>query len=69
MEGVALEYHWTLTGTNTGPGGAGHAVRISGFEDVDDGRERAHRRGRWGTSTRPSTSGKLEQGIVETPRP
>jgi hypothetical protein len=26
------EYHWTLTGTNTGPGGTGHQVRISGFE-------------------------------------
>jgi SnoaL-like domain len=26
------KYHWTLTGTNTGPGGAGHKVCISGFE-------------------------------------
>jgi hypothetical protein len=25
-------YHWTLTGTNTGPGGTGHAVRIHGYE-------------------------------------
>jgi steroid delta-isomerase-like uncharacterized protein len=25
-------YHWTLTGTNTGPGGTGRAVRITGFE-------------------------------------
>ena len=25
-------YHWTLTGTNTGPGGTGRAVRISGHE-------------------------------------
>ncbi len=25
-------YHWTLTGTNTGPGGTGRAVNISGFE-------------------------------------
>ena len=25
-------YHWTLEGTNTGPGGTGHHVRISGFE-------------------------------------
>lgn len=25
-------YHWTLTGTNTGPGGTGRAVRISGRE-------------------------------------
>jgi hypothetical protein len=26
------EYHWALLGTNTGPGGTGHRVRISGFE-------------------------------------
>lgn len=25
-------YHWTLAGTNTGPGGTGRAVRISGYE-------------------------------------
>ena len=31
-EGDTAEYHWTLTGTNTGPGGAGNRVRISGFE-------------------------------------
>jgi hypothetical protein len=27
------EYHWTLTGTNTGPGGTGKFVRINGFEE------------------------------------
>ena len=26
-------YHWTLTGTNTGPGGTGRTVRISGHEE------------------------------------
>jgi hypothetical protein len=26
------EYHWTLIGTNTGPGGTGHRVIVSGFE-------------------------------------
>src|SRR4029453_1926309 len=26
------EFHWTLTGTNTGPGGTGNSVRISGYE-------------------------------------
>ena len=26
------EFHWTLTGTNTGEGGAGNKVTISGFE-------------------------------------
>jgi hypothetical protein len=26
-------YRWTLTGTNTGPGGTGKAVRIHGYEE------------------------------------
>ena len=26
-------YRWSLTGTNTGPGGTGKAVRISGYEE------------------------------------
>jgi uncharacterized protein (TIGR02246 family) len=26
-------YHWTLVGTNTGPGGTGKRVRISGMEN------------------------------------
>lgn len=30
--GSDITYHWTLTGTNSGPGGAGKFVRISGFE-------------------------------------
>jgi predicted ester cyclase len=32
-DGSRTEYHWTLTGTNTGPGGTGKAVRISGYEE------------------------------------
>ena len=32
MKKEGAEYHWTLTGTNTGPGGTGNRVRISGFE-------------------------------------
>lgn len=27
-----VEYHWTLTGTNSGPAGTGRSVRISGSE-------------------------------------
>ena len=30
--GDRTEFHWTLTGTNTGPGGTGNRVRISGYE-------------------------------------
>ena len=26
------EFHWTLTGTNAGPGGTGNKVKVSGFE-------------------------------------
>ncbi|MDH3628757.1 MAG: nuclear transport factor 2 family protein [Acidobacteriota bacterium] len=26
-------FHWTWTGTNTGPGGTGRSVRISGYEE------------------------------------
>ena len=38
MDGTELRgnnavYRWTLAGTNTGPGGTGRAVRISGHED------------------------------------
>ena len=36
----SVEYHWTFTGTNTGPGGTEKWVRISGFEEWtfgDDG--------------------------------
>jgi predicted ester cyclase len=32
LEADRAIHHWTLTGTNTGPGGTGHRVRISGFE-------------------------------------
>ena len=31
-EEQGTEFHWTLTGTNTGPGGTGKRVRISGYE-------------------------------------
>jgi steroid delta-isomerase-like uncharacterized protein len=38
MDGLSLDggrviYRWTLTGTNTGPGGTGKAVHISGYEE------------------------------------
>jgi predicted ester cyclase len=38
MDGVSIEgsrakYRWTLNGTNTGPGGTGKGVRISGHEE------------------------------------
>jgi hypothetical protein len=38
MDGVEANgdqavYRWTLVGTNTGPGGTGRPVRVSGFEE------------------------------------
>ena len=33
VNGDQITYHWTLAGTNTGPGGTGQSVRISGFEE------------------------------------
>jgi uncharacterized protein (TIGR02246 family) len=33
MDGDHAVYHWTLTGYNTGPGGTGRPVRISGYEE------------------------------------
>src|SRR5215467_8772457 len=38
MDGLSVDrdhivYRWTLAGTNTGPGGSGKRVRISGFEE------------------------------------
>lgn len=33
VDGDRAIYRWTLEGTNTGPGGTGGHVRISGFEE------------------------------------
>ena len=32
LQADGVIYHWTLTGTNKGPGGTGRSVNISGFE-------------------------------------
>jgi hypothetical protein len=33
VKGATAKYHWTLTGTHTGPGGTGKSVKIVGFEE------------------------------------
>jgi predicted ester cyclase len=33
VNGDLVIYRWTLAGTNTGPGGTGKRVRVSGFEE------------------------------------
>ena len=40
VDGDNAQYHWTLVGTNTGPGGTGRRIKINGFEEWtirDDG--------------------------------
>lgn len=32
VDGDRIVFHWTFTGTNTGPGGTGNAVRVKGLE-------------------------------------
>ena len=39
VSGDSMVYRWTLTGTNTGPGGTGKSVRISGYEEWTFGRD------------------------------
>jgi uncharacterized protein (TIGR02246 family) len=57
MDGISIEgdhavYRWTLTGTNTGRGGTGRSVRISGYEEwtIDADRLIAASRGRFDES-------------------
>jgi len=39
IRGDRVEYHWTLDGRNTGPGGTGNPVRVSGFEEWKVGQD------------------------------
>jgi predicted ester cyclase len=60
--GDVVEYHWTLIGTNTGPGGTGRRVRISGFETWRFGSDGliASSQGRFDT---PEYRRQLQEGI------
>ena len=33
VEDGGIEFRWTFTGTNTGPGGTGNRVRVTGYEE------------------------------------
>jgi uncharacterized protein (TIGR02246 family) len=39
VDGDRAAYHWTFTGTNTGPGGTGQKVLFSGFEEWEFGED------------------------------
>ena len=71
VSGPTVYYHWTLTGTNTGPGGTGRPVQISGYEEwrfgpdgrivrslgyFDEAAYRAQLQGTAESSTNPSST-------------
>jgi predicted ester cyclase len=60
-----VEYHWTFSGTNTGMGGTGKAVRITGFEEwtVGDGGLVVESRGSY---DQDDYARQLEHGAPET---
>ena len=59
------EYHWTLRGTNTGPGGTGKSVRISGFESWQMSEDGSIARSR-GHFDRDEYARQLREGSVAT---
>jgi hypothetical protein len=64
-EAASSEYHWTLVGTNTGPGGTGNRVRITGLEAWtfgDDG-QIAESQGRYDQA---EYNRQLEHGVDES---
>jgi predicted ester cyclase len=65
VQGDRAVYSWTLVGTNTGPGGAGHRVRISGFEvwQIGDDGLIAESRGYFDSAAYRS---QLERGVADT---
>jgi predicted ester cyclase len=50
--GDRIAFHWTLTGTNTGPAGTGNPIRISGYElwQIDNDGLIAESRGHFDTA-------------------
>ena len=70
MDGLSVEanqivYRCTLTGTNTGPGGTGKRVQISGFEEWRIGADGliAESRGHFDSA---EYQRQLERGVKET---
>ena len=60
----AIEYHWTFSGTNTGPGGTGKAVRFSGYEEWTMGEDGLIARS-LGNFDAAEYNRQLESGVVE----
>ncbi len=66
-EGDHIIYHWTLTGTNNGPGGTGNAVRISGYEQWTIGPDNLIAESR-GNFDEAEYQRQLEYGVSEPER-
>jgi hypothetical protein len=60
-----VKYHWTFTGTNTGPGGTGRTVRITGFEEWTFGNDGLVAMSR-GSYDQDEYDRQLEHGAPET---
>ena len=58
-------YHWTFTGTNTGPDGTGNRVRFSGFEEWTLGADRLIARS-LGSFDQAEYDRQVEHGIAES---
>lgn len=65
FEGDQAIFHWTLIGTNTGPGGTGNAVRISGYEQWTIGADGLIAGSR-GNFDEDEYQRQLENGVGET---
>jgi predicted ester cyclase len=65
IKGDRAEYHWTLAGTNNGPGGTGHRVRFSGFEVWEIGADGLIARSQ-GHFDEASYQRQLQHGIEES---
>ncbi len=63
-EGDRVEYHWTLVGTNSRPGGTGRRVCISGFEAWKFGADKLIAESR-GTFDNDEFQRQLEHGVGE----
>lgn len=64
--GDRTAFHWTLTGTNAGPGGTGNKVRISGYElwEIDNEGLIAESRGEFDTAEYERQLKGSDQGSV-----
>jgi hypothetical protein len=59
-----IEFHWTFTGTNTGPGGTGNRVRVGGFEEWTFGNDGLITESQ-GHSDQAENDRRLQHGVEE----